>query len=84
MRLTIVVCCDSLGKCALERPDLLEGHRAGQSGLNRYLLPAHYETTQGDLRLDIDSIDRRHPNLKNILQECAQPWLKKSTSTKTT
>ena len=35
-----MVFCDSLGKCALECRDLLEGHTAGQSGLNRYLLPA--------------------------------------------
>ncbi len=27
--------------------------------------------------------NRRHPNQKNLSQECAQPWLKKLTSTKT-
>ena len=49
-----VVFCDSLGTCAFECPDLLEGHRACQRGLNRNLLPAHYVTTQGFVRLNTD------------------------------
>jgi hypothetical protein len=40
--------------------------------------PADHETTKGLLRL----IPSAGP--QNSTQECAQPWLKKSTSTKTT
>ena len=83
-RLTIVVFCDSLGTCAFECPDLPEGHRACQSGLNRNLLPAHYVTTQGCVRPEYQHISQRHPNHLNLSQECALPWLKKLTSTKTT
>src|SRR5437868_6491949 len=60
-----------------------QGRRACQRGLNRNLLPAHYEHP-GIPPLEYHHNEQAASQTSETLQECAQPWLKKSTSTKTT